>query len=153
MTLSLATASFTFISRTTRHMWLQQRAPALARGLKQSKKSGVAWLTARPNIPSTSATECDVLVVGGGHAGCEAAAAAARCGARTMLWTQRADTIGVRVAVRRITECVAEWRGSWLPRLGGLCCAPKTRFHHLLLGTCGRVLSLWCRASDMAGDR
>ena len=37
----------------------------------------------------------DVIVVGGGHAGCEAAAAAARVGARTALVTHRADTIGV----------------------------------------------------------
>lgn len=37
----------------------------------------------------------DVIVVGGGHAGCEAAAAAARLGARTALVTHRADTIGV----------------------------------------------------------
>ena len=37
----------------------------------------------------------DVIVVGGGHAGCEAAAAAARCGAKTALVTQRRDTIGV----------------------------------------------------------
>ena len=37
----------------------------------------------------------DVIVVGGGHAGCEAAAAAARLGARTALVTHRADGIGV----------------------------------------------------------
>ena len=37
----------------------------------------------------------DVIVVGGGHAGCEAAAAAARIGARVALVTQRADSIGV----------------------------------------------------------
>ena len=39
-------------------------------------------------------TDKDVIVVGGGHAGCEAAAAAARTGAQTVLITHKISTIG-----------------------------------------------------------
>lgn len=36
----------------------------------------------------------DVIVIGGGHAGCEAAAASARMGAKTALITLKKDTLG-----------------------------------------------------------
>lgn len=35
-----------------------------------------------------------MVVIGGGHAGCEAAHAASRIGVNTLLITQRLDTIG-----------------------------------------------------------
>ena len=44
--------------------------------------------------PLADGQRFDVIVIGGGHAGCEAAAAAARTGADTLLITHRADTIG-----------------------------------------------------------
>lgn len=42
----------------------------------------------------STSNDYDVIVIGAGHAGCEAAAAAARVGARTLLLTHKLETIG-----------------------------------------------------------
>ena len=39
-------------------------------------------------------SDCEVVVIGGGHAGCEAAHAAARLGADVVLVTMRRDDLG-----------------------------------------------------------
>lgn len=56
--------------------------------------------TSQSAAPSGRADGYDVVVIGGGHAGCEAAAAAARSGANTALVTPNLDTIGASAALQ-----------------------------------------------------
>ena len=53
----------------------------------------VCFITCNTNEAKTE-NIYDVIVVGGGHAGCEACAAAARTGAKTLLITHKIATIG-----------------------------------------------------------
>lgn len=62
---------------------------------KSNQKHFIHVITNSSQIPEVDRSKTyDVVVIGGGHAGTEACAAAARMGAKTLLITHRLDTIG-----------------------------------------------------------
>lgn len=76
-------------------------------------------------MKSTDKTEFDVIVIGAGHAGCEAAAASARMGAQTLLISPSFDNIGVM---------------SCNPAIGGLGKGHLVREIDAMDGVMGRVI-------------
>lgn len=88
-----------------------------------------------------SSLQFDSIVIGGGHAGSEACAASARVGARTLLLTQRKDTIGnpPLLCHDRLIDFMNLGELSCNPSFGGVGKGVLVREIDALDGLCGRI--------------
>lgn len=91
LSVSMLSSTLAFISTSSRRVV----TPTGVTSLSSKISPFASFFTTSTSLDgATMSADYDVIIVGGGHAGCDAAAAAARCGAKTALVTQRLDTIG-----------------------------------------------------------